>query len=506
MKEGLRQSMAWLHTWSGLVVGWLLLAIFMTGTASYYRSEITAWMHPEIRPSAPISEAASLKQAMDWLEQCAPDAASWLIDLPTTRLPVTQVMWQGAGERRYNSEWLDPASTQTLTPRKTFGGDFFYGFHFQLSLPSQIGRWIVGVASMAMLIAIVSGVIIHRRIFKDFFTFRPGKGQRSWLDAHNTLSVLALPFHAVITYTGLITLMFMYIPWGVDLVYGPDRAAFFRDIRDFSAPQVPALGRAVLASPETLIQQARQHWGQEHIARVSITAPGAVNARVELFRDTLDHVSSQPQRLVLDGVGGEWVGTNPSTGPVKAFYGVMYGLHLAHFADPLLRVLLFLSGLGGCAMIATGLQLWVVKRRGNSRRGVYRHIEGLNIAAMLGLPTAMAAFLWANRLLPGDMPARDIREIQAFFCTWLLTLLHAQMRLTQHAWREQAMLCALTCGGLPVLDILTGPNLINGLNLVCGLLGMSFAVVAWRLYQPAQQCIPQTRAPGSRPPRRERHS
>lgn len=505
MKQGFRQSMAWLHTWSGLIVGWLLLAIFLTGTASYYRSEITVWMHPEIRTSEPVSESVALKQAMDWLAQNAPDATSWLIDLPAERLPVTQIMWQDAGQRRYDTQWLDPASGQPFTTHKTFGGDFFYGFHFQLSLPSHIGRWIVGVASMAMLIAIVSGVIIHRRIFKDFFTFRPGKGQRSWLDAHNTLSVLALPFHTLITYTGLVTLMFMYIPWGVELLYGPDRAAFLSDVRDFSPPLARAPRRDALPSSATLVEHAWLHWGQGHISRVSISAPGAINMRIELFRDTQDQISSQPQRLLLDGAQGQWVQTGV-TGPVKAFYGVMYGLHLAHFAEPLLRALLFLSGLGGSAMIATGLQLWVVKRRGTSTRRVYRQIEGLNIATILGLPMAMAAFLWANRLLPDKMPARDIGEIQVFFGVWLLTLVYAQLRSPRNAWREQALLCALACAGLPVLDALTGPDLMNGLNLVCGLLATAFAYVSWRLYRAEKTHKPADRLPAAAPRQRGPYS
>lgn len=505
MRAGFRQSMAWLHTWSGLLVGWLLLAIFLTGTASYYRSEITGWMHPEIRPGAPVSESESLKQAMAWLQNRAPAANAWLIDLPTERLPVTQVMWQDLGERRYNSELLDPSAEQTIAARKTFGGDFFYGFHFQLSLPPLIGRWIVGVASMLMFIAIISGVITHRRIFRDFFTFRPGKGQRSWLDAHNTLSVLALPFHILITYTGLVTLMFIYVPWGIDLVYGNDRGAYFRDVRDFTAPAAPAPDKAILTGYTTLIEQARQQWGEGHIARVSVSSPGAANARIELVRDTQDQVSSRAQRLVLDGVSGELIETIAASGPAKAFYGVLYGLHLAHFADPLLRKLLFISGLGGTVMIATGLQLWVAKRKGNEPNGLYRRIEGLNVAAILGLPLAMAAFLLANRLIPADLPGRDVNEVIAFFGVWLLTLLHGQVRAPRHAWREQALLCALAFTGVPLLDLATGPNAANGLNLICGLFGIGFAFVLWRLcrgsrgrQQAARLSTAQTRQSESR--------
>ena len=38
MNRGFRQSMAGLHSWSGLIVGWLLFAIVLSGTATVFRS------------------------------------------------------------------------------------------------------------------------------------------------------------------------------------------------------------------------------------------------------------------------------------------------------------------------------------------------------------------------------------------------------------------------------------------------------------------------------------
>ena len=35
--EGPRQSMSWLHTWASLILGWLLYAIFLTGTLSFFK-------------------------------------------------------------------------------------------------------------------------------------------------------------------------------------------------------------------------------------------------------------------------------------------------------------------------------------------------------------------------------------------------------------------------------------------------------------------------------------
>src|SRR5690606_8462509 len=70
----------------------------------------------------------------------------------------------------------------------------------------------------------------HKKIFKDFFTFRPGKGQRSWLDAHNATAIFALPFHIMITFSGLLLLLFTLMPWGVNQIY-ENRGAFLQDQR-----------------------------------------------------------------------------------------------------------------------------------------------------------------------------------------------------------------------------------------------------------------------------------
>jgi uncharacterized iron-regulated membrane protein len=46
MKSGFRQCMAWLHTWTGLVAGWVLFFVFVTGTVGYFQSEVNRWMRP----------------------------------------------------------------------------------------------------------------------------------------------------------------------------------------------------------------------------------------------------------------------------------------------------------------------------------------------------------------------------------------------------------------------------------------------------------------------------
>lgn len=65
MKDPLTHSLNGLHTWSGLLFGWLLFAIFLMGTLTIFDTEITSWMQPEsqvVISSAGVFPAAKTGQ------------------------------------------------------------------------------------------------------------------------------------------------------------------------------------------------------------------------------------------------------------------------------------------------------------------------------------------------------------------------------------------------------------------------------------------------------------
>lgn len=245
--EGLRQSMSWFHTWSGLLLGWLLYAVFFNGTLSYFVDEVNDWMRPELHVSVP--QPGTADRAVAGMQKLAPDASSWTINLPNERQTAVEVTWrpQGAPQGREGAKraQLDAATGEVIPVRETRGGSFLYRFHFELyAMPRLWGRWIVGIATFVMFVAILSGVITHKKIFKDFFTFRPKKGQRSWLDAHNATAVLALPFHIVITFSGLLLLMTMLMPWGANAVYEGEGQRFNAERRGAMMGAAPAAADA----------------------------------------------------------------------------------------------------------------------------------------------------------------------------------------------------------------------------------------------------------------------
>lgn len=230
MKENFRQSMAWLHTWLGLLFGWLLYFMFVTGTAGYLDTEIDRWMRPEL-PAAryPLPPDTAVGQAQGYLQAHAAHARRWTLTLPIDRNePWLRVSWQaarGGSPTASGSAYLDPISGRQIETRDTAGGQTLYQMHWRLhDLPEWVSQWIVSIATLVLLIVLVTGTVVHRGIFADFFTFRPGKGQRSWLDAHNVASVVSLPFQLMITYSGLIFVMFSFMPLIAAAWYGPDRA------------------------------------------------------------------------------------------------------------------------------------------------------------------------------------------------------------------------------------------------------------------------------------------
>jgi uncharacterized iron-regulated membrane protein len=477
MKGGWRQSMAWLHTWTGLLAGWLLLVICITGSAAYYRDEISLWMQPEwhagvLARATPDGQQEAARQALAQLQRTAPQAASWIIDLPQPRKPYTEISWTSAHGQRpgpgagrpggsFESAALDGAGRLLPAARATRGGGFFAVFHFTLHyLPVLWGRWIVSIATMVMLVALVSGVITHRRLFADFFTFRAGKGQRSWLDAHNALGVLALPYHTMICYSGLVTLMLLTMPAAVQQLYPDNRGDFVRA----ALPQAPALvaasGRpAMLADPAAVLAQAVYHWNGALATRLTVQRPNDAAARYLVQRNDSDKLSNERQSMAFDAVTGTLQGHSGDTPPAAAqTRSTLVGLHLGRFADPLLRALLFGSGLGACALMATGMLLWTVKARQRRRPPAgLRLAESMNIATIAALPAAMAAYFWLNRLLPLAMARRPAAEIDGFFIAWGVLALAALAWPARAMWMAQLLLGAALFAALPVLNLLTTP-------------------------------------------------
>ncbi|MDK2655627.1 PepSY-associated TM helix domain-containing protein [Cupriavidus consociatus] len=458
---GLRQAMTWAHTWIGVLLGGVLMVAFFMGSVAVFDREVDRWMMPATRiEAAPVTIDIDtvVLRAVDALAAGKP-LREWAVTLPEARTPVmiARVRYAAAGGQ---IRLADPRAGALLPDVGTLGASsFFYPLHYNLHLRVwNIGYWLVGLAAMAMLAAIVSGVIVHVRIFRDFFTFRPRKQlQRSLLDLHNLTGVLALPFHAVISFSGICIVYMILIPAGINALYQQPNAFYEQALSGYSRQ---AAGVAAPMAPlGPMVEAARARWGGAAPAAIRVWNPGDANAVVKVSRSVGDRVSLADDAAYFDGATGALLHHAPLQ-PAATTQRFLTGMHFIAFDHWPLRWLYFLGGLAGCVLIGTGQLYWLDKRHArHGERGV-RLAAAVTAAMTTGLVIATLAMMVANRLLPMTLPSREFIEAGLFFLVWLATAIHARVAMrpgsrTLVPWRQQCLAIAVLALAAPVCNGLT---------------------------------------------------
>ena len=460
--------MNWLHTWSGVVLGSLLFAIFWMGTLSVFDKEIDRWMMPASRLALPADFSYETMRPA-YQAALAAKSPSVLLLVPNERNPVITALWRAA-DGSFAQHMFDPRTGAELPDQGTLGGSrFIYPFHYSLNLKVLgLGYWIVGLCGMMMMVLCVSGVVIHRKIFADFFTFRPErKIRRATLDLHNVAGVLGLPFHVVISVSGLVILFSLYFPSSIWAVYRQDARLFGREAYG-SYVRPPAKRAADLISFDAIVAKAKSVWGQGEPNYLYVFNPGDAAAYVQLNRSSEDVVSNISYVTYVDGATGALLSASKPEKSAAATQRFIAGLHFIQFKHWTLRWLYFVLGLAGCVLIATGLLFWVESRRERHRklgRSGARVVEAVTVASVTGVLIATLAFMVTNRALPLGASAfgveRSAIEVVVFHLIWLLTLLHAWMSAGR-AWIGQCWTVAVLALMAVLLNAFTtGDHLIR---------------------------------------------
>lgn len=510
MFQNFRLSMAWLHTWFGLVLGFVLMVAFFFGALSVFDREIDRWSVPQSRfAPQPMPSFDRILRAS--FERMQPDKdAIALLDgrvdgpLPTRfdtvrrwgaytthRDPVVSVFAGYAVPNAKDSEEtifavrsLDPRDGSVLPPAQLkLGSDFFYPLHYSLQLNWKgLGYWIVGFSALVMLAALVSGVVMHRKIFREFFTFRRDKStQRSALDLHNLTGVVALPFHFFFAFTGLVIFAGIYFPVADTQLRPLHELSEKIEAHETGLPHERAGVAAPLASVDAMVAEAQRRWAARGMAGevgfLNIEHVGDANSYVSVYRAGTDRVALTGEGIHFKASTGELLREDPPRTAVDSVTEFLTGLHLQHFRHWLLRWLYVLGGLLGCVCIATGFIFFVEKRKKqHAKTGSQgsRVVDAMAVTTVTGMLFATTAVLVANRVLPDTLADKGDWERVAFWGAWALAMLHAfarsgavaQARMNP-AWREQCVAVAVGAVAAVVANaISTGDHL--GRTLAAG--------------------------------------
>lgn len=500
--------MTWLHTWFGLVLGYVLMATFFFGALSVFDREIDRWAIPQSRfePQPLPSFDKMLEPVFRSITQPDRDdleaARARVVGEIPQQLPVMD--WSAYTTHRdpiltlyasfdlpnaidpddhiHGHLTIDPRTGATLQKSElNLGSEFFYPMHYSLHLEwKSLGYWIVGLAAVVMLAALVSGVVMHRKILREFFTFRPNKQlQRSTLDLHNLTGVVALPFHFMFALSGLIIFAGIYFPVS-ETMLAPQAEAFEQaESTRTGLPLTPAGVPAKLASVDAMVSEARRRWAVRDMAGevgfLFVNHVGDANSTVSIYRAGTDRVTPTGEGIHFKGTTGAVIREDPPATAVGGINNFITGLHLQHFRHWLLRVLYFIGGMAGCACIATGFIFFVEKRkRQHAKQGIAgaRWADAFAVTAVTGMVIATLTLLVANRALPVDLVERGLWQERAFWGAWLVAFFHAVWRTSAvrqaklaPAWTEQTWLAAVLAVAAVLLNwITTGDHLVSTLS------------------------------------------
>ncbi|VUD40911.1 hypothetical protein TDB9533_00378 [Thalassocella blandensis] len=494
MFANFRQSMAWLHTWYGLVLGFVLMVVFFFGSLSVFDREIDRWAIPETR-FEPQPMPSFDKMLLPILQKVEPHEVDYNAQMPilhdhnqgpmtprlelpaeeywayTTHRDPVLIMGAGFGVPKpkdpeghnhiHGDVTIDPRSGKLVSDEALkIGSGWFYPMHYGLHLGwKNLGYWLVGLASLTMLIALVTGIVMHRKIFREFFTFRPEKKiQRSSLDLHNMTGVLALPFHFFFAFTGLVIFAgWLYFPVAETLLKPLHHQHEVLEADKTGLPHERSGVPATLASVDAMVAEAKRRWAERDMAGevgyLAISHLGDQNGYVSIYRAGSDRVALVGEGIHFNASTGELIREDPPRSTVGNINEFLTGLHLQHFEHWLLRWLYVLGGLLGSVCIATGFIFFVEKRKqryAQKNSQFIRVVDAVAVTVVTGMLIAAVGMLVANRLLPVEFENRDSWEKNAFWGLWILAFVHAMIRsgpvskaLMNPAWREQSIAIAV---------------------------------------------------------------
>ena len=247
--------------------------------------------------------------------------------------------------------------------------EFLVDLHVRLHVPDRWGLYLTGLLGIALLVAAITGVLIHRHIIREMFLAeRPGNRLVSVRDRHNLAGVWSLPFAIVLAFTGA------FLSFAISL--GLPVVAFSA----FAGDQQKALDAVVQthiaedATPaefldlETLLENARNQADGLGVTVVGIRDYGRADAVV-----TTQHgrPSGHLRGLSLahSGTTGEYLGKSHLVGNEESvgntLAGLMTPLHYGNFAGKWSKITWAALGAAMTYTIVTGLQLWLRRRAAN---------------------------------------------------------------------------------------------------------------------------------------------
>lgn len=470
MKSKSIKKLYTLHSWVGVITGVLLFVIAFTGAVSVFgRPEIKLWANPEIRALAPV-DTVKIEQLIQQYSEQVPEhyKEEIMVFLPAVRssnrlyimfeshhgLPVEQSVNDNevSSEEKKSTHSpaeaavyeFDPVTYELIGEKrglvKTLFADgkydmseFIVGFHADLHMGRPVGLLTTGILGLTMMLSIVTGIFIHRKIISQLFTFRPRKNYSLMLnDGHKAIGVWGLLFNSIIAFTGafLGLAVVVLVPAAAFVSFGGDEEKL---IETFTAAPDPIIQH--IAQPTSVAESFDHVFKLEDGLTISsLTIKGYGDTSAMMYFGVLgsDKMGFQTATYNASGEFVERYATyerlDGYTGPIL---DVLFPLHFGNFGGIFVKILWAVLGFGTALLPLTGLMLWMERGVNSANpkysKQTYQRFNRFIVGSCGGI--VIATFL----LFPSQMFFKYLYEVDnigralwwPFFGSWFLTILWA---------------------------------------------------------------------------------
>jgi uncharacterized iron-regulated membrane protein len=349
------------HKWTSLICTLFLLLLCVTGLPLIFHDEIDAALGgPEPQATAPAGGRADLDQIALEARKRHPGEQltflGWDLDEPIVTA-FTAPSFQ-APESQTHREAFDARTGAPLIAKPSYQklSDFLIELHETLFLGLP-GALFLGFMGLLFVAALVSGVVVYVPFMRKlrFATVRRDRSARlKWLDLHNLIGIVTLGWLAVVGITGVINTLSRP---AAALWQGTELVKMVTPYRALPAPEH-------LASLNGIADHVLQ--ASPGMSLSSIAFPGSAFASARHFTVFTRGNAPVTRRLIapllVDAETGQVVDKREMPLYVKVLF-LSQPLHFGDYAGLPLKVLWALLDIAAIVVLASGVYLWLGRRR-----------------------------------------------------------------------------------------------------------------------------------------------
>lgn len=468
-------SLLAVHGWSGIMLGVLLYAVICTGVAVVFASEINNWASPLSRGNVTQLPATLDDTVTQLAAQVDPTYHEEVAAYRSSggRLLVFFHRHDVAPDGKpseYGVEFeVDPDTQRILARREGWYdqiaeqrrpdgiADFLVNLHVRLHIPEPYGLFVTGILGMVMMIAAITGLLVHRHLFKELFTLRRrGEPVLRRRDLHVIAGSWNLPFAFILAFTGSFFSFATTIglPLVANATFDGDQERLIETL--YGAPHEEDATPVRMADLNAIVTDAQQRANAEPYF-IAVERYGRADSAVWVFTPLAEDRVVYSSHL-YQGASGEHVSERPPLGQQPSLgaslVGLMYPLHFGYFAGVLSKWVWVTLGFAGAYVTLTGMLLWTRRR---IEQPAWRRMDRLVRYVGYGLPLALVCAPYAHfAFLTSATASGTVQGIAFLIAAAVAGVLTLWLSDVQRLRRVLFIATGLALLGLPLARLLAG--------------------------------------------------